>query len=213
MGTTLTPNQVIQARASAGNMSQSALATGARLNRNILSAFEQGRLVLGDELTERIRAFFDAHGVNLSDSSVGAPEPDTQVQAHSSNNETGLRHVDRFQVPASLTEDEIEDRLDELFRTEAEIRSLLTTPNEPGWFSPDEQFETAKPKLFANLAAWHFQVLSLQGWSVPIPAEQIDADTPANLAEWLEGFMAEQLTPIADNEAISQSKGGFTASA
>ncbi len=192
MSANLLPSQVINARTENNNMSQAALAREVGLNRNILSAFEQGKLLLGPEMQASIVDFFEGVGVSI------APATQHRDSNGSESAVDRLVCVDRFQSPASMDEDLRQRLVGEIVILESVISESLCAPVELGFFGGiSEESSGQHDQLLVCIAAWFDRVRTLQGWSsFSADASNEVSQKPASHAEWLGAQVAKIMTDV-----------------
>lgn len=198
MNSNLLPSELKAARAE-NHMSQAALASALGMNRNILSAFEQGKLLFGAEMQQEIVDFFQGKGIDIDLAVANPNEFPEDISV------TGLIHFDRFQIPPAMPEETRERILDDIIKLETLIISLQEEPFETRIFGGfTEHTENIHQKLLVAMAAWYCRARSLQGWDSIQPCRASEAsDEPKTHAEWVGQQIGEPLGLLADEEAQS----------
>ena len=136
----LTPDAAKQARAVVG-LSQSKVAQATGVSRTSLALFEVNKYLLDDDTLTKLKQFYQDAGVDFPVNStveqpVSAPEPVTDTLE-----ETGLRLMDGYAIPAGFPEDEAESILSEIGANDFEINELFNQKSGVGWLSGEPKKE------------------------------------------------------------------------
>ena len=162
----LTTNHARAARESLG-LSQAAVCRETGISRNIMSAFEQRKIVLGDEMQNRLVEFFAERGVEVA-GALDGPTAGIAVDEGVAISPAQVRDyqiVDGFCVPSGLDPDRVEELLVQLDKVGSDISVLKSTACTTGMFDRysdhcDSQFE----RLLLLCAKWRDIVLELHGY-------------------------------------------------
>lgn len=138
--TILNPDDAKQARAAVG-LSQSKVAQATEISRTNLALFEVKKYLLDDDTLKKLKQFYQDAGYDFSDNltvqqPVSAQDPIIDVP-----DETGLRMMDGYAIPAGLPEDEAESILSEIGANDLEINELFNQKSGVGWLSGEPKTE------------------------------------------------------------------------
>lgn len=168
----ITATETIQTRNSL-NLSQAAVAKATGIPRNIMSAFEQQKILLLDDMQVSLVDFFGSQGIELSadleadnDPEFGADEFQTDSARPPQDNHPDFRIVDGYCVPSGMGQVLVEEKMAQIHDTEAQINSLLQEKVEAGGFfedRPSNSSEAGHQLLLALHVKWACLVRQLHG--------------------------------------------------
>lgn len=172
----ITTKQARAAREYLG-LSQAAVCKGTGISRNIMSAFEQKKIVLGDEMQDRLRNYFVEKGAEIPEpDAVDVPssdQPDHRSTLSTIVEDRDFQIIEGFCVPAGLSRDAVEDLFAELEEVEEEIDELRLRECAGGIIGRysdtcDAEFE----RLLLLCAQWRDMVLAIHGHEMDFKADQ-----------------------------------------
>ena len=150
----ITAAEARMARAKLG-LSQAAVCKATGIPRNIMSAFEQRKIALLDEMLTQLAEFFESEGYSIEGSDT-ADDPDSVVLADevdlvdSAPKIGDLVYRDGFCIPQGVELDIADELLEEVHEIEGEIDANLDTPvSDDGFFSfkPAESSQALNERL------------------------------------------------------------------
>lgn len=168
----LTSNQARAAREKLG-ISQATVCRETGISRNIMSAFEQEKIVLLDDMQLRLGEFFADHGIEIGEGGEVLVEGNAANDDDASELPSALdgwpedNHIrDGFCIPSSLGADVVGELLVELAEVDAEIQSLTQTGCSTGWLDRySEECDAQVERLLLLCVRWRDIVLALRGYS------------------------------------------------
>ncbi len=207
---TITAQEAIAARGKLG-LSQSFAAEQTGIPRNIMSAFEQQKIVMLDGMQEKLASFFEARGYNFEEPASTGKSDDVAASDEADDAEakkrrpTDIRIRDGFCVPIGLKLSAVDKLLDEVRRIDNQIEKLLTKKVEGGLIFTETPTRKAKEihnVLVSLYAKWACAVKRLHGHQSGIAPclPKVRETWPSNHGELMAQRVHESLVAINPDE-------------
>ena len=183
----ITAAEAKMARANLG-LSQAAVCKATGIPRNIMSAFEQRKIVLLDDMQAELAEFFESKGYSIEEVDE-VSDPDSVVLADEEDLVGSAPRIgdlvfrDGFCIPQGLDLDVADELLDEVHEIEGEIDANLETPVKDGalffGFEPTERSQALNERLILLHARLGAIVRSIQGRGPNLyPSSDTEAANP-----------------------------------
>lgn len=205
----ITANDAKASRTKLG-LSQAAVAKATGIPRNIMSAFEQRKIVMLDEMQIALVDFFESKGLTLegsgaaNEASFGAPEGRFSEE-RSLEEDSDVRIRDGFCIPVGLDLDDVDELLEQVHDTETEIEcSLSYEVVDDGFFSKSiaSDSQARHERLVHLYTRWACLVQRLHGRPLAIsPCDLSEIDKwPKDQYQLMRQMLAKEFG-VADKAA------------